>query len=124
MSKRYELSDQEWAQIEPLLPPIRTGQKGRPAKDHRIMLNGIVWLARSGAPWRDLPERYGSWKSVYSRFCNWRDKGVLLCVFSALSADADLENLLIDSTTVKVHKSAVGVKKGPKTHKSVVPEVD
>ena len=117
MSRRYELSDEEWGQIEALLPAERTGQKGRPAKDHRTMLNGIVWLARSGAPLRDLPERYGSWKSVYTRFCKWRDDGTLERLFTALSSDADLENLLIDSTTVKVHKSAAGAKKGLKTPK-------
>jgi len=124
MGRRYELSDEEWELIEPLLPPERTDQKGRPAKDHRIMLNGMVWLARSGAPWRDLPERYGSWKSVYTRFSKWRDNGTLERIFSTLSADADLENLLIDSTTVKVHKSAAGAKKGRKIQKSGVPEVD
>ena len=124
MGRRYELSDEDWALIEPLLPPERTGQKGRPAKYHRTMLNGMVWLARSGAPWRDLPERYGSWKSVYTRFRKWRDDGTLERIFSALSADADLENLLIDSTIVKVHKSAAGAKKGPKIPKSGVPEAD
>ena len=124
MSKRYELSDQEWARIEPLLPPERTGKQGRPAKNHRAMLNGIVWLARSGAPWRDLPERYGSWKSVYTRFCAWRDSGLLERIFIALSADADFENLMIDSTIVKVHKSAAGAKKGRKTRKSDAAEAD
>jgi len=124
MQKRYELSDQEWARIELLLPTERTGRKGRPAKDNRIMLNGIVWIARSGAPWRDLPERYGSWKSVYTRFCRWRDSGLLERVFIALSADADYENLMVDSTIVKAHKSAAGAKKGRQTHKLDVPEAD
>jgi len=117
MSKRYELTDQEWSQIKPLLPPERTGQKGRPAKNHRTFLNGIVWLARSGAPWRDLPERYGSWKSVYTRFCKWRDTGLLEQTFQTLSTDADFENLMIDSTIVKVHKSAAGAKKGQEIRK-------
>ena len=66
MLRRYELTDEEWLRIEPLLPPENTGKQGRPRKDNRIIMNGIVWLARSGAPWRDLPERYGSWKTVYS----------------------------------------------------------
>ena len=124
MSKRYELSDEEWARIELFLPPTRTGQKGRPAKDHRTMLNGMVWLARSGAPWRDLPERYGSWKSVYTRFGHWRDNGVLEQIFTALSADADFENLMIDSTSVKVQKSAAGAKKGQEIHRLDVPEAE
>ena len=116
MSKRYEISDQEWSQIEHLLPE-QTGKKGRPAKNNRAILNGIVWLAKSGAPWRDLPERYGSWKSVYTRFCRWRDSGLLEQIFTALSADADFENLMIDSTIVKVHKSAAGAKKGLQNRK-------
>ena len=82
MLRRYELTDEEWLRIEPLLPPENTGKQGRPRKDNRIIMNGIVWLARSGAPWRDLPERYGSWKTVYSRFRKWIDDGILdiLCV--------------------------------------------
>ena len=67
MLRRYELTDEEWLRIEPLLPPENTGKQGRPRKDNRIIMNGIVWLARSGAPWRDLPERYGSQKDVYKR---------------------------------------------------------
>ena len=63
MLRRYELTDEEWFRIEPLLPPENTGKQGRPRKDNRIIMNGIVWLARSGAPWRDLPERYGSWNN-------------------------------------------------------------
>lgn len=68
MLRRYELTDREWEQIAPLLPPEKTGKPGRPSKDNRMMLNAMIWLARSGAPWRDVPERYGSWKIVYSRF--------------------------------------------------------
>jgi len=67
MLRRYERTDQEWEQIASLLPPEKTGKPGRPSKDNRTMLNGMVWIARSGAPWRDLPERYGVWNSVYSR---------------------------------------------------------
>ena len=64
MLRRYELTDQEWEQVVSLLPPEKTGKPGRPSKDNRTMLNGMVWIARSGAPWRDLPERYGPWNSV------------------------------------------------------------
>ena len=70
MLRCYELTDQEWEQVASLLPPEKTGKAGRPSKDNRIMLNGMVWIARSGAPWRDLPERYGPWNSVYNRFRN------------------------------------------------------
>ena len=94
-----------------MLPPERTGQRGRPRKDDRKMLNGMLWIAHSGAQWRELPETYGPWQSVYARFAKWRDDGTLEAVFRALSADADMENLSLDSTCIMVHKSANGGKK-------------
>ena len=112
MGKRYELTEEEWNRIEPYMPPQRTGKKGRPPKDHQMMLNAILWLARSGAEWEDLPERYGPWKTVYSRFCKWRDEGLLQKIFEALSADADLETLSIDSTSIRAHQHTAGAKKG------------
>ena len=72
------------------------------------MLDGMLWITRSGAQWRELPEAYGSWQSVYARFSTWRDDGTLKTVFHALSEDADMENLSIDSTCIKVHESANG----------------
>lgn len=75
------------------------------------MLNGMLWIARSGAQWRELPEAYGPWQSVYARFAKWRDDGTLETVFHVLSEDADMENLSIDSTCIKVHESANGGKK-------------
>lgn len=73
-----------------------------------MMLNGMLWIARSGAQWRELPEGYGPWQSVYARFAKRRDDGTLEMVFRELSADADMENLSIDSTCIKVHESANG----------------
>lgn len=107
--KRYEMTDSQWNQIKHLFPTAKTG---RPGKDNRLIFNAILWIARSGSAWRDLPERYGSWKTVYSRFCKWRDDGTLLIIFKALSADADYENLSIDSTLVKAHQHSAGAKKG------------
>ncbi|ONI37644.1 transposase [Candidatus Epulonipiscium fishelsonii] len=107
--KRYELTDEQWEQIKPL---IKTNKMGRPPKDHRIMLNAILWIGRSGAGWEDLPERYGSWKSVYSRFCKWRDDGTFEEIFNLLGEESDLENLSIDSTIVKAHQHSAGAKKG------------
>ena len=72
------------------------------------MLNGMLWIARSGAQWRELPEAYGPGQSVYARFAKWRDDGTLETVLHALSKDADMENLSIDSTCIKVHESANG----------------
>lgn len=115
---RYELTEAEWQRISVFLPPQVTGKRGRPPKDHRQMLNAMLWLARSGAQWPDLPERYGPWKTVYSRFCKWRDDGTLLYVFQALSMDADYENLCLDSTSIKVHQHAMGGKKGRQSSKS------
>lgn len=107
--KRYEMTDEQWEQIRSLFPAYKTG---RPPKDNRLMFNAILWIARSGAAWRDLPARYGSWKTVYSRFCKWRDDGTLYTLFCALNADADYENLSIDSTIIRVHEHGTGAKKG------------
>lgn len=112
MSKKYELTNEEWERISPLLPPQKTGRKGKPPKDHRVMLNGMLWIARSGAQWKNFPECYGKWEAVYARFCKWRDEGFLEQIFRTLSADADTENLSIDSTSVKMHQSSNGGKKG------------
>jgi len=84
------------------------GKRGRPRKDDRTMLNGMLWIVRSGAQWREMPETYGPWQSVYARFAKWRDDGTLEAIFRALSADADMENLSLDSTCIKVHESANG----------------
>jgi len=85
---------------------------GRPRKDDRIMLNAIIWRARSGARWRDIPAEYGPWQSVYSRFRKWMKTNLLQEIFTALAAEADLETVSIDSTCSKVHQSANGGKKG------------
>ena len=76
MLKRYELTDQEWKQIAPLLSLEKSARPGRPSKDNRTMLNAMVWIACSGAPWRELPERYGPWETVYSRFRKWIEDGI------------------------------------------------
>ena len=102
MLRRYELTDEEWLRIEPLLPPENTGKQGHPRKDNRIIMNGIVWLARSGAPWHDLPERYGS----------WIDDGILDNIFRILSLEAELEELSIDASIIQAHQHSAGAKKG------------
>lgn len=81
------------------------------------MLNGIVWIARSGAAWRDLPERFGPWQTVYERFTVWSNANVFENLFDVLRVDADLQDLSIDSTSSKVHQSAAGAKKGRKIQK-------
>ena len=109
MAKRYELSDSEWERIADFFPVSKTG---RPPKWDRTMFNAILWLAHSGSAWEDIPSRYPPHQSVYSRFCKWRDNGTLETVFHILSADADLENLSIDSTYIKAHHQSAGAKKG------------
>ena len=113
-TKRYELTDSEWNQIKDMLPPEqpKSGKRGRPAKyDNRCIMNGILWIARTGAPWRTLPERYGKWQAVYARYCQWKQLGIFETIFAALSADADMENISIESTSCKVHQSANGGEK-------------
>ena len=109
--KRYELTKEQWERIELLLPPKETGKRDRSHKDNRTILNGMLWIARSGAQWQELSEAYGTWRSVYAQFAKWRDDGTLETVFHALSGDADMENLSMDSTCIKVHESANGGEK-------------
>ena len=115
--RRYELSESEWERIKDMLPAERTGKPGRPSGDNLTALNGIMWVARSGAAWRDMPERYGSWSTVYDRFKRWTEAGVIQAIFEALTVDADMQDLSIDSTTVDAHQHSAGAKKGHQTKK-------
>lgn len=122
MAGRYELTEEQWSQLAPLLPPQRP-PTGRPAKDHRMVLNGILWIQRSGSAWRDLPERYGCWKTVYSRFTRWQQQGVWASLLAQLQQHADQQGLvdwethMIDSTVIRAHQSAAGAKKGMPTRR-------
>lgn len=117
---RGELTDRQWAVLAPLLP-ARKPRTGRPAKDHRQIINGILWIDRTGAPWRDLPERYGPWRTVASRFYRWRKAGVWAQVLAALQAKADAEGRLdwnihfVDGSVVRAHQHAAGAKGGIQT---------
>jgi transposase len=117
MVRRGELTDEQWARLEPLLPPQKP-RTGRPNRDHRQLLNGLLWIKRTGAPWRDLPERYGSWKTVWSRFYRWSKSGVWDRVLEALCKQADEAGELswdvhfVDSTVVRAHQHAAGAKGG------------
>ncbi len=107
--RRYEISDENWERIAPLLPG-KASDPGRTAEDNRRFINAVLWIARSGAPWRDLPERFGPWGSVYQRFNRWSQKGVWQKVFESMQ-DPDLEWLMVDSTSVRAHQQAAGQKK-------------
>lgn len=114
--KRHELAEGQWDRIKDLLPPEKPIHGGRPGKSNRIMLNGILYWLNTGIPWRDLPEWYGPWKSVYTRFHRWSRQGVWEHVLRELIAQnvVDEITLMLDSTTIKVHQHGSGAKKGAK----------
>lgn len=115
--QQYELTDQQWVRLEPLLPPPRTGRPGRPCHPHRPLVEGIFWLARTGAPWRDLPERFGNWRTVCSRFYRWVKRGVWTRVLKVLQRQSDVAGRLdwrthfVDSTHVRAHQHAAGARR-------------
>jgi transposase len=123
MAKRYELNDAQWERIADLLPG-KAGDPGRSATDHRLFVNGVLWVLRSGAHWHDLPERYGKWKSVHTRFSRWAKTGVWERVFKVLTADRRNEYLMLDTTLVRAHQQAATGKGGPKHRLWGVPEED
>src|SRR5437870_649719 len=115
---RTDLTDQEWERLEPKLPSS-PGKRGGQYKDHRRVLNGILWVLRTGAPWRDLPERYGKWKTCHDRLLRWRRKGIWEQVLQALQGEAEAVGevvwtvVSIDGTTVRAHQHAAGARRTP-----------
>lgn len=115
---RGDLTDAEWKRLEPLLPPQKP-KTGRPAHDHRRIINGILWIDRTGAPWRDLPARYGPMGTVSCRFYRWRAAGIWQRIFAKLQELGDAAGLLdwdkhyVDGTVVRAHQHAAGAKGGP-----------
>jgi len=106
---RFDLSDEEWAIIEPLLPPRIHGPK---RVDDRKILNGIFYILRTGVPWRDLPERYGPRTTVYNRYARWARRGGWRDIFEALAQNGEDSLLFIDASIVKAHRAATGAKGG------------
>lgn len=104
--RRHEISDQQWDAIKDLLPG-KDGDRGATADDNRLFVNAVMWIAKTGAPWRDLPERFGNWNSVFQRFNRWCKAGVFQRIMEAL-ADPDLEVLMLDSTIIRAHQHAAG----------------
>jgi transposase len=123
MVKRYELTDAQWQRIEALLPG-KAGDPGRTAADNRLFVNGVLWVLRSGARWHDLPERYGKWKSVHTRFARWAKNGTWERVFEVLTKDRKNEYLMLDTTLVRAHQQAATGKGGTKIRLWGAPEED
>ena len=114
---RAVLTDAQWERIAPLLPGKKK-DPGRSGDDSRRSLEGILWIVRTGAPWRDLPDYFGNWSTVWKRFRRWALKGVFEKVFKVLSGEPDIEYALIDGTIVKVHRHGAGAKGGLKIRPS------
>jgi len=114
--KRHELMDEQWALIEPMVPRSNACT-GRPPRDRRILLNGILWILHTGAPWRDLPERFGPWQTVYHHFAKWRRDGVFAEIIEALQITLDQDGLIdwdlwcIDGANVRAARAAAGADK-------------
>jgi transposase len=106
MRHRHAISDADWDRIKHMLPG-QPGQHGGVAKDNRLFVDAVLWIGKTGAPWRDLPERFGDWNTVWKRFDRWAKKGIWQDVFEALQ-DPDLEWLIMDSTIVRAHQHAAG----------------
>ena len=118
--QRHELTDAQYAHLEPFLPePRHHGQAGRPWLPHRTVVNGIRWILRTGAPWRDLPTRYGKWNSVYARFKRWRRDGTWTRIFAALLDEHDDRGQIdhdlwcIDGTITRAARCAGGALRQP-----------
>ena len=108
---RLVISDELWAKIAPLLPG-KAGDPGATGGDNRRFMEGVLWRVRTGSPWRDLPQDFGNWNSVFKRFRRWAKAGVFDRLFNAISDEPDLEHALIDGTIVQAHQKASGAKGG------------
>ena len=105
---RHELTDEQWRKIGPLLP--RHGRRSQRSDGNFV--NAVLWLMKTGSPWRDLPERYGSWKTIYNRFANWAKAGHFERIFKALQLKAVPGGSLLDASIARAHQDASGGKGG------------
>lgn len=116
------LRDDQWERIAPLLPG-KVGDPGRSVVDNRLFLEAVLWIVRVGSPWRDLPEAFGHWNSVFHRFRRWAKAGVFDKVFTALSDAGDFEYAIIDGTIVRVHQHGTGARGGLRLRPLAAPGV-
>ncbi len=109
---RFRLTDAQWAKIEPHCLGKKS-DPGRTGGDGRLFIEAVLWIARTGSPWRDLPAHFGHWNTVFKRFRHWVKAYVFKRIFEAVSGDPDMEYAMIDGTTiVKVHRHGQGAKGG------------
>lgn len=120
---RLGLSNDQWERIQPLLPG-KNSDPGVTARNNRLFVDAVLWVARTGAPWRDLPETYGHWHRVYVRYSRWSRKGVWVQMMEALAAEADLEYLMVDGSIVRVHQHGAAKKPARTTKPWASPEAD
>ena len=122
---RFLLSDDQWERIVDLLPKRRGDRDPeKTAKDHRLFVEAVLWIARTGAPWRDLPSSFGHWNNVFKRFSRWVKNGTWERIKQAVIIDPALEALLIDSTIVRAHQHSAGAEKKTVPRLSVCPGAD
>ncbi|MBF0435078.1 MAG: IS5 family transposase [Magnetococcales bacterium] len=117
---RLILRDDQWERIEKELPG-KAGDPGKTAENNRLFVEGVLWIDRTGSPWRDLPTLFGNWNSVYQRFNRWSKKGIWNRLKEFVSDDPDLEEFLIDSSIIRVHQHAAGAqkKRGKASHRKI-----
>ncbi len=118
-SVRLMLKDHQWERMQPHLPG-KPSDPGRTGADNRLFVEAILWLARTGVPWRDLPPCFGNWNSMFIRFSRWSKDGVWDRLFAAMADDPDFEYIMIDATIVRAHQHAAGKKGGLKLARSAV----
>jgi len=110
MPPRHALTDEQWERLRPVLPSGRPGPKSK--LGDRLFIDAVLYRAKTGVPWRDLPERFGPWKSVYNRFSNWASRGWWEEIFKALRFDVDDSSCIVDGSVVRAHQDAAGGKGG------------
>ena len=119
---RFVLTDAQWAKMDPhcLGKPTDPGRSG---KNNRLFVEAVLWIARTGSPWRDLPADFGNWNTVFKRYRDWVKADVFKRIFGAVSDQPDMEYAIVDATIVKVHRHGQGAKGGLKIRLSAVPRV-